>query len=391
MSDHISGPRAIADPVGDITDLYVFPSPEQPGQLVLVMNVCPFVDPSAFFSDAITYRFRLRPITIARTGPAAAFAVGESEWTLECIFEAPAAREGSAALTQRGRCTASTGDVVSFIVNDEQGGRASGIRAFAGVRSDPFFIGVTALRNMVTTLQLALPDTRNDPGRTSGNGANTLSGTNVLSIVLEVESARLLGADGSLLALVGETRAASQPSGLRERIGRPEVKNFLLAPKDFDAVNPGLELRDLYNNEDAFHLAPDSLGAYRARLNANLAFLDGLDGKTDWPLEADGAHPLSELLLADFLVVDPSKPFAEQSTYEIEQALLQGRAHSTCGGRPLNDDIVDMLLTWLVNGGNGPPIRDGVDQATVPASNTFPYLAPPNLAEATAYKQLLGQ
>jgi hypothetical protein len=105
---------------------------------------------------------------------------------------------------------------------------------------------------------------------------------------------------------------------------------------------------------------------------------DGLDGKTDWPLDARGAHPLSELLLADFLVVDRSKPFAENSTFEIEQAMLQGRAHSTCGGRPLNDDVVDKLLTWLVNGGNGPPIRDGVDQATVRASNTFPYLAPPN-------------
>jgi hypothetical protein len=31
MSDHISGPRAIAGPVSDITDTYAFPSPESPG------------------------------------------------------------------------------------------------------------------------------------------------------------------------------------------------------------------------------------------------------------------------------------------------------------------------------------------------------------------------
>lgn len=58
MADHFSGPRALARPALDITDLYVFPSPEQSAHLVLVMDVCPSVGPSAFFSDAITYRFR---------------------------------------------------------------------------------------------------------------------------------------------------------------------------------------------------------------------------------------------------------------------------------------------------------------------------------------------
>ena len=42
MSDHISGPRALADPIADITDVYAFPSPERPGHLVLVMNTLPF-------------------------------------------------------------------------------------------------------------------------------------------------------------------------------------------------------------------------------------------------------------------------------------------------------------------------------------------------------------
>ena len=39
MSDHFSGPRAIAGPAGDITDLWAFPSPERPGHLVLVAGV----------------------------------------------------------------------------------------------------------------------------------------------------------------------------------------------------------------------------------------------------------------------------------------------------------------------------------------------------------------
>ena len=54
MSDHFSGPRALAWPALDLTDLYVFKSPEQSAPLVLVMDVCPSVGQSAFFSDALT-------------------------------------------------------------------------------------------------------------------------------------------------------------------------------------------------------------------------------------------------------------------------------------------------------------------------------------------------
>ena len=41
MADHFSGPRALADPASDITDVFTFPSPERPGHLVLVMDVFP--------------------------------------------------------------------------------------------------------------------------------------------------------------------------------------------------------------------------------------------------------------------------------------------------------------------------------------------------------------
>src|SRR5215212_9550318 len=62
VSDHISGPRALADPIADITDVYAFPSPERPGRLVLVMNTLPFAQPTQPLSDGLIYRFRLRPL-----------------------------------------------------------------------------------------------------------------------------------------------------------------------------------------------------------------------------------------------------------------------------------------------------------------------------------------
>ena len=82
------------------------------------------------------------------------------------------------------------------------------------------------------------------------------------------------------------------------------------------------------------------------------------------------------------------------STYGVDAgvdggALLQGRAHATCGGRSLNDDAGDANLTFVITGGNGPRISDGVDQATLRASDSFPYLAPPNLDPAVAGRVLV--
>ena len=76
-----------------------------------------------------------------------------------------------------------------------------------------------------------------------------------------------------------------------ERFGRPLIKSVVLAAKQFDTVNRDLDIRDLYNQEDAFKLGPTYLGAYRARMNANLPFWDGLDQKTDWPPDAHGTTP----------------------------------------------------------------------------------------------------
>jgi hypothetical protein len=81
---------------------------------------------------------------------------------------------------------------------------------------------------------------------------------------------------------------------------------------------------------------------------------------------------------ADFLLVDVSKPFSEDSCFEIERALLAGRAHTTCGGRSLNDDIIETLYTLVVGGVDGSRIGDGVDHATRPATRAFPYLRSPN-------------
>src|SRR3954466_9648106 len=89
MSDHNNSPSGVAEPSIDIGDSYVFPSPSRPGQLVLVMTVFPNALPGALFSDAASYRFRIRPAAIAPRGPESHVKVGTDEYDVTCTFGAP--------------------------------------------------------------------------------------------------------------------------------------------------------------------------------------------------------------------------------------------------------------------------------------------------------------
>src|SRR5213079_941253 len=149
----------------------------------------------------------------------------------------------------------------------------------------PFIMDAPAALKTIATGKLAFTDP----------GAIYMDGKNVLSLVVEVDCAQVLN-DVELVGVVAETLTRGTLAVRIERVGRPEVKNMMLAPKQFDPVNRDLEIRDLYNMEDAFRLGDSYAGAFRARLDANLAFWDGLDGKQDWPTGEDGSHPLTELV-----------------------------------------------------------------------------------------------
>ena len=276
MSDHFSGPRALAGPAGDICDVYAFPSPERPGHLVLVMTVQPLATPDSSFSDAIVCRFRLRPLEIDEDRRSFTFGPEESELVFACTFESPQPGVDGARPVQDGCCISPSGETARFRVHDERGGRIDGLRVYAGLRSDPFFIDLPAWLESLETGRLAFKQ----------EGQNSLDRLQRLGRRRRGrrQAAPQRTARPPLFAVVGETVVAGKLPIRIERFGRPEIKNHLLSMKQFDQVNRDLEVRDLYNLEDAFHMSKDYRGAYRARLNANLAAIDRLDGKTDWPL-----------------------------------------------------------------------------------------------------------
>jgi hypothetical protein len=362
VSDHFSGPAVMQDPAVDITDFYAFPSPERPGHLVLIMDLFPMATAEAQFSDVVTHRFRLRPLgwSGSRLTP------GPGEYRIDVTFT-----DGSSGVPQQGRVVTSDGREAVFALGEpfEQGG----MRVFAGLASDPFFMDVEAAIRTDLSGTLAFE-----------TAVNTAQDRDCLTIVVEVPFAPIVNRFGgaTLLAAIAEDLVTRRGNPIRiERLGRPEIKNVLMANPMRDTRAPGVELRDLYNREDAFGLSPVYRPLYESRLDANLTFFDGLDGATAWPTGPDGRHPLRDLLIDDFLILDVARPFSPGGFLEIERALAEERPHATAGGRWLDDDILDELLTWLVNGGRGDRLGDGVDAPTRPAGLSFPYVREPNRAD----------
>jgi hypothetical protein len=78
------------------------------------------------------------------------------------------------------------------------------------------------------------------------------------------------------------------------------------------------------------------------------------------------------------MLFDVSKPITDASHLEIEKSTLNGRAYETGGGRTLDANVIDILLTWMVNHDKREFMQGGATGATQPGGKEFPYLAPPN-------------
>ena len=66
-SDHADGLKTTLDLAADLTDLFTFTSPKNPDKLVMIMNVHGLANSTSRFSNAVDYKFRIRPIDDAKT------------------------------------------------------------------------------------------------------------------------------------------------------------------------------------------------------------------------------------------------------------------------------------------------------------------------------------
>jgi hypothetical protein len=361
MSDHVDGPRSIGEPAADVTDLFAFTSPENPARTILAMCVFPSAGENAIFSNVIDHAIVVRRVTVAGAGNSAKFQPADDEIRFSFRF-ATLQRDATGNVVQRGVCTLPGGRELSLAVNDEKGASTpeGDIRVFAGLRSDPFYLAWIA------------SELKKVP--------NLLQNDNVLCIVVDLDTRRVLDpAKGSLFGAIAETvpvpqqrGRVSHPPARIDWVGRPEQTNIRLS-------NPGLakadDLRDLWNQQTPFEIRKELQPLFLQRLKDSFAEWDMRDGKADWTPETLAAN--ANVFLDDFLLFDVARPITDQSHLEIEKSTLYGRPYQTGGGRTIDANSIDILLTWLVNH-DREFLLGGATGATKPGMKAFPYFATPN-------------
>jgi hypothetical protein len=315
------------------------------------------------FSDAAYHAIVTRRVTVAGIGDQAQFRAADQEIRFSFQFDRLEAQPGGARPIQRGTCTLPDGQKLNLLCNDEKGTMSPDgtFRIFAGLRSDPFLLAWIVSGNLRPF-------------------QNLLEHDNVLCIVVDFDTQKVLQPEkGSLFGVIGETTPIPKASGFVghpvprfDWVGKPEQTNMRLN-------NPGLagteDVRDLWNQQTPFAISLEHMPIFRQRMMESLKNWDMRDDKADWsPAQLEAS---ATVFLDDFMLIDVTKPTTDESFLEIEKSTLNGRPYETGGGRTINANDIDMLLTWMVNR-DREALHGGAASATQPGSNTFPYFAPPN-------------
>jgi hypothetical protein len=170
----------------DITDVYVFPAPDNANNVVFAMDVSPLIAPgtgtSHFFDPTILYQFKIshvaggpedQVIQILPTGTGSSQTVS--------LYGPIAPNEVNTVNTVAGTATGSA----PYNSPTTIGSGAGAIQVFAGPRTDPFFFDLFAFftflgdRNYGTHMSQsdAGPETSSNPeGLSNGDVASNLSG-----------------------------------------------------------------------------------------------------------------------------------------------------------------------------------------------------------------------
>ena len=319
MSNHLSGPD-FSPPAGDarldITDLYVFTSPERERHTVLAVNVNPMVPAMAameFHPDA------LYQINVDTNGDAATDVAFNVTFTQDGDGQRATVRradgDAATALDNVGE-TIIENAAVSF-GDGAQVTEVGGYRFFAGLRSDPFFADFDGLLNEFTW---------------TGNDA--VADKNVLAIVLEAPDGTL----SSSPSIGVWARVAVRRDGAFvtvDRAGKPAMVNFFAADlkESYNAGEPHADI-EAYSSHFV-HVLQES-GGY----------------------SPDDATRMTGELLPDVLVLDRSVPCHEPN------------------GRRLDDDSVGNRIASMFNGRVPSP---GI-VAHTDLTSTFPYMGTPHPA-----------
>ena len=335
MADHLDAPGLTSpamDTRVDITDHYAFQKPGDPGRTVLISNVNPLAPTHAdeFRSDAV---YETLVDTDADAMPNIAFRYrftpksGGKQFAKVTRAELNGQVEDGHLHGHEKPLVA--GAPVSFGSNAivSNGVGRTGVKFFAGFRSDPFFFDLLGFLNGLHF-----------------TGSDFFADKNVFGIALELPSA-LLGENPSIGVWVRTlVPMTMQPHHLTQadQMGRPAINTVFNHGPDknlFNVTQPAAQ-RNAATAE-----GPTFLEEFTSELEA-------LGGYS-----AGDALAIAEILLPDVLTFDYSS------------------AAGFLNGRRLQDDVIDIELSLVTN---GKITGDGVGPHTDYLS-TFPYLGNPHV------------
>lgn len=320
-ADHLDAP-GLTPPGGDtrldITDVYVFQSPSNPDNTVLVMNVNPLagVLNDGTFRSGASYEFNIDSNGDAKEDLIYKVTFSDvdedgNQWvTLRCKH-----KHGSHCPKSRGGRLAegSTGEDISVI---------GGGMLHVGVFDDPFFFDLVGFLDV----NFCAP------------GTNFFTGLNISAIVLEVPSSSFGSSN------IGVWARTVHDDQQIDRMGRPAINTVFIPNNPFEPSTSEASQKNAFNAGKPKNDQRD----FRAEVVDTLEIFYGAGNPT--------VDALADFLLPDTLTVDTSS------------------AAGFPNGRGLADDVIDIELGLVTNGA---VTTDCVANDSA-FSALFPYLASPN-------------
>lgn len=336
MSNHFTG-LSLGPPLGDqrldLCDLYVFQSPADPDNTVLILNANPAAD--ALHPDAI-YRLAIDNDGDLRNDIAFSFVFSEPEngrQTVDVFLATGLDAESPEAVGEKifDAVEVSFGTAPTIA-------RSGSFTLFAGPRSDAFFFDFDGIKNLFDITGGRNFTAPHLGGKSPWTGEDSNLTANVFSIAIEMPTSAL-GADPDV-RVWGRCSLRGPDGSLAhvDRAGHPSVSSFFNTDETKEEYNAGEPHYDRERWIEQFIHLMGHTGGY----------------DRDEAIEAIDA----EGTLPDMLSYDPSKPAKYPN------------------GRVFTDDVIDYRLAFLTKG-DCPP--SGLAPHTDTLSE-FPYLGPPHRA-----------
>jgi hypothetical protein len=391
-SDHADTAEIVNRIGADLTDVFIFPSPSNPDNVVLVLDAHGLIPGGvidASFDPRVLYQFK-----IDNTGD------NVEDLVIQVKFGNPGPDQAVYVAGPYKPFT--TGTTAIFARRNPGVGVINqsfqplvGMHVFAGLRADPFFFDVGQFYRIfpdrktpltgkqVDFASIQAANTPQQPGfLPAGQAADFLEGLNCLSIVVELPRASLAppGKPPGVIRLWETTSVFS---------GAPDFVYNQLDRLARPVVNEALATVTLRRHEhnDKDNPTDDS--------DAGAGLLSDIDSFLKFPAGRSQAirNVIKSVLVPDVMIADLSQADrASYLGYEVTHA-LSGGTRSSFGGRPLDADVVDISLGIVFgntvpalglapdDGAELPPFTTdnvGYDPGVKKTLNTFPYVGAPN-------------